>query len=138
MDLQADPADRGQAAHVADVEEDLSPADGPLRVELLDLVADHQLDQLGGRGRGGQPGRGGAAVAEHRDPIADPADLVEPVGDVDDADALRGEPADDAEEGLDLALVEDRRGLVHDQEPDVVGEGAGDRDDLLSGRVAGR
>ena len=57
------------------------------------------------------------------------------MGDVDDADALVGEPANDAEEGLDLALVEDRGGLVHDQQTHVVREGARDRDDLLRRRA---
>ena len=97
-------------------------------------MADHQLDELvGGRGRG-HAGGGGATVGEHRHAVADPADLVEAVGDVDHPDPVGGEPPDDLEQGLDLALVEDRRRLVHDQQADVVGERPGDRDDLLGGR----
>ena len=121
----------------ADLEQHLVGARRAVGVEALDLAADHQLDQLVGRGRRRDPGGRRAAVAEHRDPVADPADLVEAVGDVDDADALGGEPADDLEQGLDLALVEDRRGLVHDQQADVVGERPGDRDHLLGGRAQG-
>ena len=48
-------------------------------------------------------------------------------------DAVGREAADDAEQGLDLAVVEDRGRLVHDQQLDVARERAGDRDDLLRG-----
>ena len=101
--------------------------------DVLDRAAGHQPDQLGGRGLlGRQPGGDGAAVLEHGDPVADLADLLEPVGDVDDGDALGGEVADDAEQVLDLLLVEHRRRLVHDDEPGVVGQRAGHADDLLA------
>ena len=83
---------------------------------------------------GGDAGRCGAPVGEHRHPVADPADLVEAVRDVDDAHAVRRQPADDFEEGLDLALVQDGRRLVHDQQPHVDGQRPRDRDDLLGGR----
>ena len=72
--------------------------------------------------------------AQDGDPVTDPPDLVEAVRDVDDADAVGRQPADDVEQGVDLAVVEDRRRLVHDQEADVVRERAGDRHDLLAGR----
>ena len=78
-----------------------------------------------------------APVGQHGHAVADAADLVEAVGDVDDAHALGGEAADDAEERLDLLPVEDRRRLVHDQQADLAGEGAGDRDDLLGRRPQG-
>ena len=42
------------------------------------------------------------AVAEHGDPIAHGEHLLETVGNVDDAAALRAQPADDAEQALDL------------------------------------
>ena len=82
----------------------------------------------------GQAGRRRAPVGEHGDAVADAPDLVEAVRDVDDADALGREPANDVEERLDLALVEDRGRLVHDQQPDVARQRAGDRHDLLRGR----
>ena len=69
------------------------------REDVLDGATGHQLDQLGGRGVGDrEPGGHRAAVLEHRDPVADLADLLQPVGDVDDRDALGGQPADDPEE----------------------------------------
>ena len=79
----------------------------------------------------GQAGRHRAPVGEHRHAVADPLDLVEAVRDVDDAHALGREPPDDPEQRLDLAVVEDRGRLVHDQQPDVARQRAGDRDDLL-------
>ena len=61
-------------------------------------------------------------------------DLLQPVGDVDDPHPLAAQLADDAEEVVDLALVEHRRGLVEDEEPGVLRERAGHADDLLGCR----
>ena len=103
--------------------------------QLAELLADHVQHELVGRGVGRQPRGHGDPLGEHGDPVADPTDLVEPVGDVDDADPVVGQAADDVEQGVDLGVVEHRGGLVHDQEAHVVGEGSGDRDDLLAGRA---
>ena len=104
------------------------------REDVLDGAARHQLDQLARRGLvDGEAGRDGAAVLEDGDPIADLADLLEPVRDVDDGDTLGGEVADHAEQVVDLALVEDGGRLVEDEQPGVVGEGARHADDLLGG-----
>ena len=67
--------------------------------ELLELAADHQRHQLVGARRRGQPRSDRHAAVEHGDPIADLADLVEPVRDVDDTDAFGGEPPHDARRG---------------------------------------
>ena len=136
-DLERDAADLGSRRRPRTSSSTRSVPAGAVGVEALDLAADHELDQLVGGGGRRDPGGGGAPVGEHRDPVADPPDLVEPVRDVDDADALGGEPADDLEQGLDLALVEDRGGLVHDQQAHVVGERARDRDHLLGGGPQG-
>ena len=45
-----------------------------------------------------RPGRDVAAVAQHGDPVADAKHLVEPVRDVDDRDAARGQPLDQREQ----------------------------------------
>ena len=135
VDLEAHVADHRQAPGAAHLEQQAVRPDRPLGVQLLDLAADHVLDELVGRGRGRQAGRHRAAVGEHRHAIADAADLVEAMGDVDDADALGGEPADDLEQRLDLGVVEDRGRLVHDQQADVARQRSRDRDDLLRRRA---
>ena len=84
-----------------------------------------------------EPGGDGAAVLEDRDAVADLADLLESVGDVDDGDALGGEVADDPEEVVDLALVEHGGRLVEDEQPGVMRQGARHADDLLRGRATG-
>ena len=134
-DLEADVAHVRQAGDVADGQDGFAVALGPLGVELPDLASDHQLDELVRRRRRREPGRDRAAVGEDGDAVAEAADLVEAVRDVDHADALRSEPADDAEHRLDLVVVEDRGRLVHDQQAHVARERAGDRDDLLTGRA---
>ena len=79
--------------------------------------------------------RDGFAVAEDRDAIRDGGNLLEAVGNVDDAGAVLAEPGDDGEEPLDLALAQRRGRLVHDQDPRVGADGLGDLDDLLLGHA---
>ena len=113
-------------------------ADPALREDVLDGPAGHQRDDLAGRGVAGrEPGGDGAPVLEDGDPVADLADLLEPVGDVDDGDVLGGEVADDAEEALDLLVVQHGRGLVHDDQLRVLRERPRHADHLLLRRRQG-
>src|SRR5690606_3863155 len=85
----------------------------PGREDVLDVPAGHERDDLGGGGvAGGQADRDGAAVLQYGDAVADLADLLQPVGDVDHGDALGGHLADDAEEVGDLVVGERGRRLV--------------------------
>ena len=94
-------------------------------------------DQVAGRGRlGVEVHRRGPAVLEHRDPVADVADLLEPVRDVDDRDALRGQVADDPEQVGHLVVGQHRARLVHDEQPGVLGQRPGHAHDLLGRRRA--
>ena len=69
------------------------------REDVLDRAAGHQPDEfLGRRLAGVQAGGDGGAVLQHGDAVADLADLLEPVRDVDDGHAARGEAADDPEQ----------------------------------------
>jgi hypothetical protein len=124
----------GQATHAPYLQDDLVAAGRTLGEQLLELSADHELDQVIRRGARGQAGRDRRTLAQHGHPVADASDLVESMRDVDHADAFISEASDDVEEGLDLVVVEDRRGLVHDEEADAVRQGPCDRDDLLSRR----
>ena len=72
-----------------------------------------------------------AAVAQHGDAVGEVHHLLDAVGDVDDADALGGELADDAEEALAFGRGEGGGGLVHDEDAGVEREGLGDLDELL-------
>ncbi|MDQ1175907.1 hypothetical protein QE416_000643 [Microbacterium sp. SORGH_AS 421] len=85
---------------------------------------------FGGVG-GGEADRGRTAVLQNGDAFADLADLLEPVRDVDDGDTRRGELPHDREEVLDLFGVEHGGGLVHDDQLDVVRQGARHAHDLL-------
>ena len=98
-----------------------------------DRPADHQPDQRRVVELGGGLGGDLLAVLEHGDGVAEVEDLLEPVGDVDDADAALGEPGDDAVEQLDLVVGEGRGGLVHLDHPGVEADRLGDLDDLLLG-----
>ncbi len=73
---------------VLDAEPLLAGREADLREELGDHPAGHQPHQFVVARGPGVEGRHIAAVAEHGDAVADPADLLHAVGDVDDADAL--------------------------------------------------
>lgn len=107
---------------------------GALGEDVLDVAPGHQRDDLAGRRRlRGQSARHRPAVLQDRDPVADAADLLQPVRDVDDGDALRGQVADDTEEVVDLVGVQGRGRFVHDDQAYVVGERPCHGDDLLLG-----
>src|SRR5207249_9400979 len=82
------------------------------REERLDLPPGHQLDELLGRRVLHVERRDAVAVPEHGDAVADPMDLVHPMGDVDDAHALPLDILDELEEALRLALGQRRCRLV--------------------------
>jgi hypothetical protein len=72
----------------------------------------------------------GRAVAQPDHAIRDGGDLAEAVRDVDDADALRAQLADDREQPFDLAVGQARRRLVHDQHPRACPQRARDLEEL--------
>ncbi len=100
---------------------------------LAELAPEHRLDQRHPREVRGRPGADEPAVAQHRDPVGDGIDLIEEVGDEDDAQPLCGQAAHDAEQDLDLVRVEARRRLVEDQHPGRQVDGPGDGDEVLHG-----
>ncbi len=105
---------------------------------MIDGAADHEFDHFFGRGGGGVAGAAGFSVAEDGEAVADGADFLEEMGDVDDGVALGFEAADDVEHGVDVVLREGGGGLIEDEDAAADGEGAGDLDDLLGGgREAG-
>ena len=71
------------------------------------------------------------AAAQDRDPVGDGEDVLEEVGDVDDADAAVAEVADDLQQALGLGFLQGRGRLVEDQDVGLVEQRAGDLDQLL-------
>ena len=68
----------------------------------------------------------GLTGAHHRDAVADLVDLVHPVGDEDDADALSREAADHREQPVARGDVERGGGLVEDQDLGLAQQGPDD------------
>ena len=77
-------------------------------------------------------------VAQHGDPVGQPAHLLEPVRDVDDAHALLAQPAEPGRRARRSRLRQRGRRLVQDQDPRTDGQCPGDLDHLLLGRCSGR
>ena len=99
---------------------------------LHELAPEHQRDQFQPRQlpRRGRPDQ--APVAQHGYAVGDPVHLIDEMGDEDDRDAARLEIAQDAEQQLGLVGVEAGGRLVEHQNPRVLFERAGDRDQLLN------
>ena len=86
---QADAPGHRPAHEVARLEHRRADRHGDLGEEVVDAPPDHHLHEFGGVGLGDLPRSDIGAVAQHRDAVGDLEDLVEPVADVDDADAAR-------------------------------------------------
>ncbi len=82
----------------------------------IDHPADDQADDVVLGDRAGGDGAGDAAVAQHRGAVGDRVDLVDVVRDEDDARALGDNAADQREQALDVALRQERRRLVEDEQ----------------------
>ena len=93
-------------------------------------VADHQLGELAGVERADRLRRHDAAPSQHRDAIGDGDDLAQLVRDEHDADALGAQPADRAEQCVDVQRGEHGGRLVEDQHATVVMERLEDLDAL--------
>ena len=74
-----------------------------------------------------------AAVAQHGDPIRDGVDFIQPMADVNNADALRAQFAHYLEQALDLARSERGGGFIHHNDACLLRKCLGDLDDLLLG-----
>ena len=97
--------------------------------ELAEGAADQQADELG-LGRVGSGDTRNRAVAHDRDPIGDAGDFLQPVRDVDHADAARPEVVDDREEMFGLGRGQGGGRLVEDEDARLGGERLGDGDQL--------
>lgn len=79
------------------------------------FAAEHHGDQALARQIGGGAGADELAVAQHGDTVADCIDLLEKMGDEDDAQAALLQVVDDAEEQRHFLIVETCGGLIEDQ-----------------------
>src|SRR3954447_24983164 len=122
--------DRLQAAHRQPRRAD-RPARG--RIERLDLAADHRGDERVLVEVAHRPARDQAAVAEHRDAVADLEHLLEVMGHVHHGVARVAELMDAREQRLRLGLRQRRRRLVEDQDARRRAEDLRDLDELLRG-----
>ena len=99
----------------------------------LEVAPEHRRDEMELVDVGHPARHHRAPVAHHRHPVADLIELVEPVGDEDDRDALGPQLPHDVEQNRDFAFVERRGRLVHDDELRLERHRAGDGDHLLDG-----
>jgi len=103
------------------------------RKHRLEIAAEHQGDDRVDVEFRRRLRRQTAAVPEDGDAVGDTEDLGQAVGDVDDAPPLAGEPLDDGEDALDLAVGERRGRLVEDEDAGIADEKACDLEELLLG-----
>ena len=123
---------------VLDLQQDLAGSRIPLGIDVLQVAPDHELDQVVHRHFRDLLGVDVTPVLEHRDLVGQLEDLLQAVGDVDDADALGLERAHDLEQLLQILLAQHGRWLVHDEDARLAVQGLGDLDQLLFGHRQGR
>ena len=89
---------------------------GPLEGVFVKLVPQHHLDQIQLRQRGRVAGADQLAVAQHCDAIADGVDLIEKMGDEDEAHPLIPQVPHQGEEHLHLAGIQAGGGFIEDED----------------------
>ena len=116
--LEADVLNGVASTEVADLKHHIMARQvGNIRLRLGQAAADHHRDDRVDARGGGRDRADIFAVAHDSDAVRDFLQLVHLVGDIDDADALGFELADDGEQLCDLRIVQGGRGLIHDQDP---------------------
>ncbi|MDP9642304.1 hypothetical protein J2S53_002249 [Actinopolyspora lacussalsi] len=96
-----------------------------------EVIADHGVGCLLGCDAASVELGGHPAVAQDGGAVGDLADLVHPVRDVDDPGAVAAQFGDHREQPVHLGTGQRRGRLVHDQHRGVLGQRAGDGDQLL-------
>ena len=91
------------AGEVVHLEHDFARHARRARVEVFDVAADHQRDDPILRRVAGRAAADGPAVAKDGEAVGDLRHLLEEVGDVDDRQPLRPQPADEVEQVADVA-----------------------------------
>ena len=100
---------------------------------MVDVEAGHQLGDALLVHLAHRPGPDLPPVADDRHPLGDLHHLVEPVRDEDDGDAIGLQPCHDRQKAVHLGAGQRGGGLVHEDEPRLGGEAAGDGGDLALG-----
>ena len=127
--LPAGPRGPGAKAGVIQPQHRLAERGRALGIELVERAPNEEAHELRLRRVGGLHARD-LPVAHDGDAIGDARHFFEPVRDIDDADAARGDLAHDDEKPLHFGGGERRRRLVHDEDLRCVGQRLGDGDDL--------
>jgi hypothetical protein len=126
-----DVEDLSRDREITDLDDCVAHASVAVGEETRELPADHQLDEVVlaefGRGFRGDV----AAVLEHCDPIRQAENLVEAVGDVDDAATLVSQVSDGPVQDLELVLGEDGGRLIHHDDARVHRDSLRDLNQLL-------
>ena len=113
--VEIDAVEHAGAGEAADGEDGFSETSQPGRKSVGDAPADHHADQAVMVDLIDRPRSDHRAVAQYGHAMADGEDFLQPVGDVDEGDALGREPPDHLEEFFELRPAERRRRLVeHD------------------------
>jgi len=129
--VERDVPHRAATAQIAHRQARLADAYGALGKFRLQLAAHHQFDepvarQFADRARGDV-----FAVAHHRRAIAQRKHFVQPMADVNDADALRAQAAHDGEQLFHFAVGPSGGRLVHYEDAGLLIKRLGDLDQLL-------
>ena len=130
LDLKADVL-QNAAAEIFDLQNRSADVANLFRILLTHLTADHHVDQALTVNGSDRNRVDVTAVAQDADVAAQAEDFVQTVRDIDDGDALVAQLLDNAEHNLQLAVGQNGRRLIHDQDAGIIVNGVHDLDDLL-------
>ena len=138
-DLKGNVVHSGRAATDGPERERYRVPGGGLRggIDLGDFAADHETDETGFVDVADGVRADALTVAQDGDAVGERENFLEAVGNINDANAVFAEVADDGEEEELLLLSEGRGGLVHDHDAGTGTECAGDFHELLLGHGEG-
>ena len=108
----------------------VAPTAGAIAASATSVCPIIRLGEPAGVEPAGRLRRHDATPPQHGDAVGDGDDLAQLVGDEHDADALGAQPADRAEQGVDVQRGEHSGRLVEDQHPAVVVQRLDDLDTL--------
>ena len=97
-------------------------------------ASDDHLHQFAGVGFARRDRRQPPAVAKNGDPIGDAEDLVEPMGDVDDADVAGAKPPQRVEQPFDIGFGKRRGRLIENEDVRFDRQRPADRNERAFGR----
>ena len=116
------------------IEDNIVCAGAFRRENLLERPAGDEIDNLGCGDFGGTAAGDHFTVAHDRNPVGELVNFMQPVGDINNGDALLAQAPDEGKQLLDIVVLKRFCRLIQNQYGGIGRQGAGDFDDMTLGQ----